>query len=208
MGLFGGKSEDELRVSGMPATARVTYLDDTGKRREGGTQARLRIQLKIDSGSARGRDLEQTKWVPVTRMPHVGEVVSIRFDPDDVDDWAWSDAAMDAPATAAGAAAPAAPAPASQPVIPPEAAAAMKAVGIDMEQLQQVINTAMAHGNVTVEHYEIDATGAMPAPGGPGGGESATDMAERLRKTDALLEQGLLTPDEHRELRRRIIDSI
>ena len=75
MGLFGGMSEDELRVSGTPTTARVTYVDDTGKRREAGTEARLKIQLKIDSGSARGRDLEQTKWVPVTRMPHVGETV-------------------------------------------------------------------------------------------------------------------------------------
>jgi hypothetical protein len=94
MGLFGGMNEDELRVSGTPVSARVTYSDDTGKRRDDGAKARLKLQLKIDSGSARGRELEQAKWVPADRIPRVGETVQIRVDPDDLDDWAWGDAAM------------------------------------------------------------------------------------------------------------------
>src|SRR3954452_13943124 len=98
MGLFGGMSEEELRSSGTATTARVVYVDDTGKRRADGTEARVKIQLKIDSGSARGRDLDKAKWVPVTKMPHVGETVQIRFDPDNVDDWAWGDSAMYEPA--------------------------------------------------------------------------------------------------------------
>src|SRR3954453_19863 len=94
MGLFGGMSEEELRTSGTATPARVVYGDDPGKGRENGTEAKLKIQLKIDSGSARGRELDEAKWVPVTKMPHVGETVQIRYDPDHVDDWAWGDAAM------------------------------------------------------------------------------------------------------------------
>ncbi len=101
MGLFGGKSEEDLRTSGTQTTARVVYVDDTGKRRGDGIEAKVKLQLKIDSGSARGRDLDKTKWVPVSRIPRVGEIVGIRFDPDDVDDWAWSDATMYEPALVA-----------------------------------------------------------------------------------------------------------
>src|SRR3954451_15279876 len=94
MGLFGGMSEEELRSWGTATTARVVYVDDTGKRRANGAEARVKVQLKIASGAARGRKLDKPKWVPVTKMPHVGETVQIRFDPDDVDDWAWGDSAM------------------------------------------------------------------------------------------------------------------
>ena len=132
MGLFGGMSEEELRSSGTATTARVVYVDDTGKRREGGTQARVKIQLKIDSGAARGRELDQTKWVPVTKVPHVGEMVQIRFDPDDIDDWAWGDSAMYEPARMSAQPAPGAPhmpppPPGMGPVPPPGTAPAASA---------------------------------------------------------------------------------
>ena len=37
---------------------------------------------------------------------------------------------------------------------------------------------------------------------------AAEDTADRLRRVDKLLEQGLVTADEHRDLRKKIIDSI
>ena len=255
MGLFGGKSEEELRTSGTQTTARVTYVDDTGKRREGGTEAKLKIQLKIDSGAARGRDLEQAKWVPVTRMPHVGETVSIRFDPDDVGDWAWADAAMYAPAApTAPVTQPAAPGmpPPMQGAVPPPAPsgndpmvefienaagpwgkvpgfkgmieAAMSAGQVSFEQAQvidargnpqlreQWINALRAQG-IDVEAMQaggMTAMGAgMPPAAMPAPGASSTeDTTERLRKLDALLEAGTITADEHREMRKKIIDAI
>jgi hypothetical protein len=252
MGLFGGKSEEELRAVGTSTTARVTYVDDTGKRREGGTEARLKIQLKIDSGASRGRDLEQAKWVPVMRMPHVGETVSIRYDPDDIGDWAWGDAAMYAPASPA--AAPVQPAPPAMPTAAPPAApgpGAPQPGGESMAEFvqnaagpwghmpgfKQMIESAMTAGNVTWDQSSqvIDARGnpqlreqilgalkaqgidvesmqaggvpvqpAMPAPQTA----STDDTVERLRKLDALLAQGVVTADEHREMRQKIIDSI
>jgi hypothetical protein len=258
MGLFGGKSEDELRAVGTPTTARVTYVDDTGKRREGGAEAKLKIQLKIDSGAARGRDLEKAKWVPTTRMPHVGETVSIRFDPDHVDDWAWGDAAMYTPA--APAVQPGAPGmPAAAPGMPPPMQGAGSPPSNEpmvefienaagpwghMPGFKQLVEQAMSAGHVTFDQAQIiDARGnpqlreqwlaalkaqgvdveamqaggipmagvppAQPAiPAAAPGAASTENTTERLRKLDALLEQGLVTPDEHREQRQRIIDSI
>ena len=44
MGLFGGMSEDEMRVSGTAASASVVYSDDTGKRRDDGAWAKVKLQ--------------------------------------------------------------------------------------------------------------------------------------------------------------------
>jgi hypothetical protein len=224
MGLFGGQSEEELRTSGTPTTARVTYVDDTGKRRANGTEAKVKVQLKIDSGSARGRELDQAKWVPVTKMPHVGETVHIRFDPDHVGDWAWGDAAMYEPTRASVDVQPAAHA---APGSPPAAAGAPAAADPmselikdamgpwgNMPGLQKMIDAAMASGGVTFDQAQmIDLRGAPPAPppsppASAGPAEPAQETAERLKRLDKLLEQGLVTAEEHRELRRKIIDSI
>ncbi|MEA2444059.1 MAG: hypothetical protein QOJ12_1351 [Thermoleophilales bacterium] len=208
MGLFGGKSEDDLRASGTPTTARVTYVDDTGKRREDGRQAKLKVRVQLESGSARGREMDQEKWVPADRPPRVGEHVQIRFDPDHIDDWAWGDPAMyglaapaqaPAPTPAAPVPTPAAPA---APVIP--AMPGFQAGGFDMTQIQDMIATAFEQGNVTFESVSqvFDATGAAaPAP-------SPDALADRLRRVDDLLKSGVLTEAEHREQRQRIIDSI
>jgi hypothetical protein len=230
MGLFGGMSEEELRTGGTQTTARVTYVEDTGKRREGGAQAKVKVRLKIDSGSARGRELDQAKWVPVTRMPHSGETVSIRIDTDDIDDWAWGDAAMYAPATTV----PAAPVMPAAPAAPGAGPAQMPAIpGLDgLPGLQQMIASAFAAGNVSVEQssHVIDLRGesqqrdqmlatlraqgidieAMQhgAPPQTPADASAASIAERLRKLDTLRDQGLLSEDEHRAMRQRIIDSI
>ena len=242
MGLFGGKSEEDLRTSGTQTTARVVYVDDTGKRRANGIEAKVKLQLKIDSGSARGRDLDKTKWVPVSRIPRVGEIVGIRFDPDDVDDWAWSDATMYEPALVAadrsvapshhippppGMDVPTGPPP------PGPAPAAMQGNEEMVEFIQnaagpwgnvpgfkQMIESAMESNQVYVQNLDLqDLTGqgwaaalGTPPPAGsaplPAGGESTQDTADRLRRVDALLEQGLVTADEHRDLRKKIIDSI
>jgi hypothetical protein len=241
MGLFGGKGEEELRVSGSPVTARVTYVDDTGRRREDGAQAKLKVRVQIDGGSARGREMEQAKWVPSDRMPRVGDHVQIRFDPDDVDDWAWGDAAMYAPP----AALPAMPVPEGFPApsdhLPDPAAdlsdawkgfAELQASGgIDLGQLQSAIAAAFAQGNVTIEH----SSGVVDASGNPAlsaqimetlrqhgvdtgmienaqaamlAGSTPEDTTARLARIDNLLEKGLISADEHREQRQRIIESI
>jgi hypothetical protein len=49
---------------------------------------------------------------------------------------------------------------------------------------------------------------AAASAGSPGAPEPAHDTAERLRRLDKLREQGLVTAEEHRELRQKIIDSI
>jgi hypothetical protein len=235
MGLFGGKSEEELRTSGNATTARVVYVDDTGKRRENGTEAKVKVQLKIESGSARGREMEQAKWVPVTRMPHVGETVQIRFDPDDVDDWAWGDAAMYEPARPSVQPAPSSAPPGAPPAAP--AAGASQQQGGDMVDFIQsaagpwgqmpgfrsMIEGAMAANAQMMQSMNLDlsridegglpvmvpkSTPGSPPPAPPAAGESTRDTAERLKRLDKLLEQGLLTADEHRELRKKIIDSI
>ena len=228
MGLFGGKSEDELRTSGTPTSARVVYVDDTGKRRENDTEARLKIQLKIDTGSHRGRELEQTKWVPVTKLPHVGETVQIRYDPDDVDDWAWGDASMYEPARvdvqpAAHAPPGAPPSPAGTPAPgDPMIEFIQHAAGPwgQMPGFRQMVENAMEANQVFLQSSQDwkgfagpvpppPATPGQPpaTPGQPPPAESG-DPADRLRRLDQLLEQGLLTADEHRELRQKIIDSI
>ena len=230
MGLFGGKSEDELRTSGTPTSARVVYVDDTGKRRENGTEAKVKVQLKIDSGAARGRELDQAKWVPVTKMPHVGETVQIRFDPDDVDDWAWGDAAMYEPARvnvqpAAHAAPGEPPAPAGTPAPDdPMVDFIQQAAGPwgQMPGFKQMIETAMEANQAYMQQVDLSAfyahgytppQGAMPAvsAGGVGAGagaESSGDTAERLKRLDTLRDQGLVSAEEHAELRKKIIDSI
>jgi hypothetical protein len=191
MGLFGGKSEEDLRESGTPTTARVTYADDTGKRREDGRQAKLQLRVQLDSGAARGREMEQAKWVPADRPPRVGDHVQIRFDPDDIDDWAWGDPAMYGLATPP----PAAPAaPAALPI-------GFQGSGIDIGEIQQMIATAFEQGNVTFDSVS-QMPGRPPRPGRP------ADTAGLLRRLDDLLEQKILTEAEHREQRQRIIDSI
>ena len=242
MGLFGGKSEDDLRTSGTPTSARVTYVDDTGKRRDDGAFARVKVRLQIDSGSARGRELEKAKWVPATRIPRMGEHVQIRFDPDDVDDWAWGDAAMYAPAAPAAPAAPRVAAPGQ-----PQAFDPLAGVG-GMEGLQQMIATAFAQGNVSIERSNqvIDLTGnaelreqmlgtlraygvdidamqaatnsvgasqppqgaSQPPQGASQPPESADETAVKLRQLDELHRQGILSDEEHRTQRQRIIDAI
>ena len=232
MGLFGGMNEDELRVSGTPASARVTYSDDTGKRRDDGARARVKLQLKIDSGSTRGRELEQTKWVPADRIPRVGETVQIRIDPDDLDDWAWGDAAMYAPMrpvagpTTTPAATPVAgAAPGMHPMPGPDAGigewmkfaqnamSAWPASNIDPDQLEQMMQMAMQQGNYSVQHYSVGPdgqtqswshAGAVPPPGGA----PVDDTATRLRKIDELHQQGLIDAAERERLRQKIIDSI
>jgi hypothetical protein len=238
MGLFGGMSEEELRTSGTATTARVVYVDDTGKRREGGTQARVKVQLKIDSGAARGRELDKVKWVPVTKMPHVGEMVQIRFDPDDVDDWAWGDSAMYEAARISPQPAPPGaphmppPPPGMAPVTPPAAGTPQQGDDAMVEFIQnaagpwgqvpgfkKMIEGAMSANMKMMQSMDLSeftgqgypvqmpaVTGASPSPGA--GTEPAHDTAERLKRLDKLLEQGLVTADEHRDLRRKIIDSI
>src|SRR3954463_9221440 len=219
MGLFGGMSEEELRSSGTATTARVVYVDDTGKRRANGTEARVKVQLKIDSGAARGRELDQPKWVPVTKMPHVGETVQIRFDPDDVDDWAWGDSAMYEPARVAPQpTAPALPPPPGY--APPPAPGAAPANAEDesmVEFIQQaagpwgqmpgfkrMLEGAMAANmqmmqsmdlpEFTGQGYPVVVPQTAPAAGPQ---QPAQDTAERLKKLDTLLEQGLGTADQH-----------
>jgi hypothetical protein len=199
--------------------------------------------------------MEQAKWVPVTKMPHVGETVSIRFDPDEVDDWAWGDAAMYAPPSAAVQ--PTAVQPAAPGMPPPmQGAGPVPASGDPMVEFIQsasgpwgqmpgfkgMIEAAIAAGNVSFEQSSqvIDAGGnpqlreqilgalkaqgidveAMQAGGmaiaGPGaqpaipspGTSSTEDPSERLRKLDELLAQGVVSADEHRKMRQKIIDSI
>jgi hypothetical protein len=231
MGLFGGKSEEELRTSGTATTARVVYVDDTGKRRENGTEAKVKIQLKIDSGSARGREMEQAKWVPVTRMPHVGETVQIRFDPDDVDDWAWGDSAMYEPARPSVQPSPSGALPSTPPAAPPQSGRPQQegdmvdfiqqAAGPwgQMPGFRSMIEGAMNANAQMMQSMNLDLSRmdeggfpvmvpkSTPSPGTPSP-ESSGDTAERLKRLDKLLEQGLVTADEHRELRKKIIDSI
>jgi len=234
MGLFGGMSEEELRTSGTPTTARVVYVDDTGKRRANGTEARVKIQLKIDSGSARGRELDKAKWVPVTKMPHVGETVQIRFDSENVDDWAWGDPAMYEPArVSAQPAAPGGP-PAPGSTVPgstvpgsgdPMVEFIQHAAGPwgQMPGFKKMIETAMTANMQAMQSIDLSeftgqgypvqmpaGAGAAPSPSpSPSpGAEPAQGTAERLKRLDKLLEQGLVTAEEHRELRQKIIDSI
>jgi len=236
MGLFGGKSEDELRTSGTPGTARISYSDDTFKRRDDSRFAKVKLQLKIDGGAARGRELEGTKWVPSDRIPCRGETVSIRIDPDDIDDWAWGDAAMYSPARSAADQPSAIPGLPASPFAPGETPgvwdmtkAAMGAWnatgGMDPKQLEQMIQTAMQQGGVSVQHIEVDADGTTrsytsgsegasfsmgPQPSaGPGPASGSTnDTATRLRKVDELHARGLIDAAERERLRARIIESI
>ena len=177
MGLFGGKSEDELRTSGTPTTARVTYVDDTGKRRDGGAWAKVRTRVQIDSGSARGREIEKAKWVPTGRVPRMGEHVKIRFDPDHASDWAWGDAAMYAP--------------------PPAGATPRQVIDLtgNPAAQQQVIDQLRAYG--------VDLR-TMPAVTNAAG---ADDTAVKLRQVDDLHRRGILNDEEHRRQRQRIIDA-
>jgi hypothetical protein len=159
----------------------------------------------------------------VTKMPHVGETVQIRFDPDDVGDWAWGDAAMYEPARpsaqpAPSSAAPAAPAPAPQSGDPmvdfiqqaagpwgqmPGFRGMIEGAMAANEQMMQSISGIDTSGDFPVVHYN-----SPPATPVAGSSESTEDTAERLKRLDKLLEQGLVTADEHRELRKKIIDSI
>lgn len=249
MGLFG-KGEDELRATGTPTSARVTYVDDSDKRRTGGAEAKIKVRVQIDSGSARGRELDKTKWVPTARIPRVGDHVSIRIDMDDPDDWAWGDIAMYQPMSpAAGpASAPAVSAgPVSGAVVPGQPAGMQHPLAglfgqgaMDLNQLPQIIEQAFAAGNVTIQQsgavidarnnpelreqivgqlkqfgVDVDAmerNGQIP-PAPPVGQiqpqmPAADDVTARLKRIDDLAAQGLLTDDEHREQRQRIIDSI
>jgi hypothetical protein len=235
MGLFGGMSEEELRSSGTATTARIVYVDDTGKRRANGTEARVKVQLKIDTGAARGRELDKPKWVPVTKMPHVGEMVQIRFDPDNVDDWAWGDSAMYEPARVSaqpGGPRMPPPPPGTAPVTPQQAAAPeagddsmvefiQNAAGPwgQMPGFKKMIETAMSANMQAMQSMDLSeftgqgypvqmppGVGASPSPAP--GAEPGQDTAERLKRLDKLLEQGLVTAEEHRELRQKIIDAI
>jgi hypothetical protein len=253
MGLFG-KSEEELRATGTPTSARVTYVDDSGKRRNGDAEAKAKFRVQIDSGVARGRELEKTKWVPVALMPRVGDHVSIRFDPDDPDDWAWGDGTMYQPVSPGSAPAhgPApmvssGPAPMGQQPGNPGGAVVSGPMGMpsvgdikDLMALPAMWQQAMASGGVTIEHQGqvIDARGnpelrkqileslrasgvdvsameanweAPPAaPAASAGAQSAApgDLAARLKRLDDLRAQGLISEEEHREQRQRIIDTI
>jgi hypothetical protein len=250
MGLFGGKSEEELRAVGTPTSARVTYVDDTGKRRSGGAETKIKVRVQIEEGAVRGRELDKTKWVPVAAMPRVGDRVSVRIDMDDPDDWAWGDIAMYQPLSASGGVTTApvvgsSPAPVAGQVMPrgmnPMASMfSSPGAGFDLSQLPQMIQQAMAAGNVTFQQGAVidtrgnpelreqilgqlrqfgvdvdamEANGQIP-PAAPAGQmqqpqmPAGDDVTTRLKRVDDLAAQGLLTDEEHREQRQRIIDSI
>jgi hypothetical protein len=167
MGLFG-KDEDDLRTSGVPTSARITYVDDTGKRRAGGAEMRAKIRIQIESGASRGREIDKPKWVPTDKLPRVGDRVTVRCDPDDLGDWAWGEAEMYAPAAPAGPAAPppGVPAVPGVPGFPAMAgqgglASLFGAQTADLQNLPSMIAAAFAAGNVSIEHQShlIDATG-------------------------------------------------
>ncbi len=222
MGLFGGKSEDELRAAGTPTTARVTYVDDSGKRRDGGAMAKVKVRVQLESGAARGREMEKDKWVPADRLPRVGEHVQIRYDPDHVGDWAWGDAAMYEPARTAPAA-PATTQPSGGPAEIQQIVSTAFAGDFGINQTSRVIDLTgnpelreQILGQLRAYGVDIDAmqaatnsvgaSAAPPAAGAPAG--SVDETAVKLKQLDELLRQGILTPDEHREQRQKIIDSI
>jgi len=72
-----------------------------------------------------------------------------------------------------------------------------------MPGFKQMIETAMEANQVYVSSADARAP-AAPSPAA----QPTQDTAERLKRLDQLLEQGLVTADEHRELRQKIIDSI
>ena len=256
MGLFGGKSEDDLRTTGAPTTARVTYVDDTGKRRNGRHRGQGQVPRADRLGHRRaGASSRRPSGCRSRGCRASATTISIRIDPDDADDWAWGDAAMyeparlsaqpPAPGTAMTTGAPGMPA--APQGADPMTAYIQQAMGPwgDIPGMQKMIESAMSMGQAQVsinEAHWMNATdpetreqimlalqnagmdvsqmpGQGPTPGygsaspsspsppaaAPGSGD---DTAERLRKLDKLLEQGLVTPDEHRELRQKIIDSI
>jgi hypothetical protein len=97
----------------------------------------------------------------------------------------------------AAPAAPAAPPPPAPRIVSP--VAGIQGSGLDMPQLQEMIATAFAQGNVTFESVSLGGNQPTSSPAA---------MADRLRRVDDLLEKGVLTEAEHREQRQRIIDSI
>jgi hypothetical protein len=63
---------------------------------------------------------------------------------------------------------------------------------------EDILGTLRQHG------IKVPDSATVAAAGGAGG----ADSAERLRKLDALRDQGLITPEEHDAQRRRIIDAL
>jgi hypothetical protein len=78
----------------------------------------------------------------------------------------------------------------------------------------QIMETLRQYG-VDVEGIQGAQAAALAASGGVFGtpaaaaaGPASDDTSVRLRRVDELLHQGLISADEHREQRQRIIDSI
>jgi hypothetical protein len=77
---------DHIRAHGMPATAQVMALSDSGQRRsgKGGTWAVAKLHLRVQATEAvETFEVNQTTPIPLAELPDyaAGKTLAVRFDP-------------------------------------------------------------------------------------------------------------------------------
>jgi hypothetical protein len=76
----------DILAHGMPATAQVMTLSDSGQRRsdQGGTWAIAKLHLRVQAPeAAEAFDVNQTTPIPLAELPDyaAGKTLAVRFDP-------------------------------------------------------------------------------------------------------------------------------
>jgi hypothetical protein len=241
-GLFGPSKQDILE-EGRQAMATVRGVENTGTLVNG--NPRVKLTLDVQPMGEAAFTVEKKTILPAESVPVVGQQIPVRFLPEDHDRCEIDKAALEMSqaevVTPKGtvSAAPPPPPPPPPPKPPPTPNPAAEAVpGAPGDDVNSLIQQAMALGNVTVTGGTevIDARNVpglrdqmaktlgqygitmpnVPSPGlGPGlaagppsSGTEADDPVEKLAKLAELKKQGVLTDAEFQAAKSKLLGEL
>jgi hypothetical protein len=175
-----------LQVTGKRADATITAIRDTGVTVN--QQPRVELTLQVQPDDAPAFELKAKRLVSRVSLPQVGSTVSIKYDPEHPEDFAWDDEPRSLPAT-----------PAAFNLGGGDISDQLEAKGLDHDRAQKVEDALRSRGaNFSVADAQI-----VDLRGGAGGGKQ--DPLDRLEKLSELKTKGVLTEAEFEAQKAKIL---